>query len=307
MNRTQMFGLVFAVALSLAMFGCKGSRGKVVARVGSETITMDDLDKELKGLPAPFHAQFQNPQAKRMFLDNLITQRLLAQEAERRGLDKDADVERQIKAYRMNLLRQKLIQQIQGESSKVTDEEIGNYYNSHQMEFQTPERARVSHILVKTEADAKKVLGELKKRGATFTDAAKKYSLDQATKDRGGDMGYFTANQPTPLTNSIFELKKVGEVSGPVQSPEGINILLLTEKQPASTRDLESSKEQIRQRIAGERRAGAYNTFIEELKKKGNVKIYEDVLGPTGAPQPPPIQPPPPPLQPQPGPPPQGK
>jgi outer membrane murein-binding lipoprotein Lpp len=46
----KMLGLLCAVVLSLALSGCKGSGGKVVARVGGETITMDDLEKELKDL-----------------------------------------------------------------------------------------------------------------------------------------------------------------------------------------------------------------------------------------------------------------
>lgn len=274
------------IVLSLALFGCKGGKGGIVARVGNETITAEELDKELKNLPAPFHPQFQNPQAKKQFLENMILQRLLTQEAERRGLDKDPDVDRQVKAYRMNLLRQRLIQQIQTESPQPTDEEIKEFYAGHQSEFQTPERVRASHILVKTEAEAKKVMKELKRPGVTFTDAARKYSADQATKDRGGDIGYFTAGQPSLLSTVALSLGTIGDLSGPVQTPEGYHILLLTEKQPAVTRDLDSSREQIRQRFIAERRGGANTKFIEDLKKKSRVIVYDEALGTTSAPAP---------------------
>lgn len=298
-----MVGGIICCIVPVVLFGCKGGKGTVVARVGGEKITAEELDKDLQNLPAAFHPQFQTPQAKRQFLENMITQKLLAQEAERRGLGKDPEIERQMKFYKMNLLRQKLIQQIQTESPQPSDEDIKNFYTAHQAEFQIPDRARVSHILVKTEGEAKKVLAELKKKGMTFTDAARKYSLDQMTKDRGGDMGYFTAGQTHPLSSAVFSLKTVGEVSGPVRTPEGDHVLQLTDKQPGMTRDLEASKEQIRQRILGEQKANIYTQFLEGLKKKNKVVIYDETLGlttpqtpqpqmPPGAPHPAPAQPP---------------
>lgn len=88
-------------------------------------------------------------------------------------------------------------------------------------------KIRASHILVKTEEEAKKLLEEIK-NGASFADLAKDSSLCPSKRD-GGDLGFFGKGMMVkPFEEAAFALKK-GEISEPVQTQFGWHLIQLTD------------------------------------------------------------------------------
>jgi hypothetical protein len=86
---------------------------------------------------------------------------------------------------------------------------------------------RASHILVGTEAEANQVLQELKK-GASFEELAAKYSKDESSAIKGGDLGEFQRGDFLPeFENAVFRLKPA-EVSGIVKTGLGYHIIKRT-------------------------------------------------------------------------------
>ncbi len=86
---------------------------------------------------------------------------------------------------------------------------------------------RASHILVKTEDEAKSLLEEIK-NGKLFADAAKEVSLCPSGRD-GGDLGFFKRGvMVKPFEDAAFSLKEIGEVSEPVQTQFGWHLIQLT-------------------------------------------------------------------------------
>lgn len=99
------------------------------------------------------------------------------------------------------------------------------------------EQAHAQHILVSDEETANKVLDELE-AGATFEELAKKYSSDTASRDMGGDLGWFPRGMMVqPFEDAVFSME-VGTVSEPVQTDFGYHIIKLLAKE---TRPLEGS------------------------------------------------------------------
>jgi len=86
---------------------------------------------------------------------------------------------------------------------------------------------RASHILVKTEAEATKVFGELKS-GADFSALATKYSLDPSSASKGGDVGEFLRGDLMPEFEAAVLKIKLGETSGIVKSALGFHIIKRT-------------------------------------------------------------------------------
>ena len=87
---------------------------------------------------------------------------------------------------------------------------------------------RASHILVKTEEEAKKLLDEIK-NGESFAEAAQKYSLCPSGRE-GGDLGYFGRGMMVkPFEDAAFNME-VGDVSDPVQTQFGWHLIQLTGK-----------------------------------------------------------------------------
>lgn len=86
---------------------------------------------------------------------------------------------------------------------------------------------RASHILVKSEDEAKKLLEEIK-GGKSFADAAKEVSLCPSGRD-GGDLGFFKKGvMVKPFEDAAFALKEIGQVSDPVQTQFGWHLIQLT-------------------------------------------------------------------------------
>lgn len=144
------------------------------------------------------------------------------------------------KEKRAFLLRQSLIRQKFESEVRVTDEEVRKFYKENIDKF--PEKSdsvKLKQILIKfdiTKDDREKariraesILKQLRE-GASFTDMAKKFSDDPATKDIGGNLGYFflgTGKYPE-IEDAISELE-VGEISDIIEINNGYDIVKLTD------------------------------------------------------------------------------
>ena len=141
------------------------------------------------------------------------------------------------------------------EELKVPDEQVRQYYQRNLEVYRVPERVHASHILFKTvgKTDAEveqireKALDVLRrlKRGAKFDELAKQYSQDDATKNKGGDLGWISRGQTVPeFEQAAFTLAK-GSTSDLVKTMYGFHIVRVLEKQEAHLQPLEEVKARI--------------------------------------------------------------
>src|SRR4029077_4788969 len=93
-------------------------------------------------------------------------------------------------------------------TTTVSDDTLRAYYNSHIDEYKIENRAHVEHILFKTIGKTDAEVAEIRQRaedvlkkaksGANFEDLAKKYSEDDSTKPKGGELGWIVEKQTVP-------------------------------------------------------------------------------------------------------------
>lgn len=90
------------------------------------------------------------------------------------------------------------------------------------------------HILVKTEAEAKDIIAQLGK-GADFSKLAKEKSIDPGSKDKGGDLGWFSpATMVKPFSDAVADLQKgVGVSATPTQTQFGWHVIKLVDTRAA--------------------------------------------------------------------------
>ncbi|MGX8941520.1 peptidylprolyl isomerase [Symbiopectobacterium sp. Eva_TO] len=136
-------------------------------------------------------------------------------------------------------------------SVKITDADIAAFYEKNKQEFTQPERKRFSVIQLKTEADARTVLDELK-NGADFAALAKEKSQDVVSRRNGGDLGWMDANA------TVDELKQAnltekGQLSEPVKSSVGYLIVRLDDIQAAQVKPLSAVRDDIAVRAKREK------------------------------------------------------
>src|SRR5438445_83206 len=157
-----------------------------------------------------------------------------------------------------------------------------------------PERARVYHIFLpakeaKEKAQAKtkaatlvKEMREREKKGEpnVFEKTAMKESKDQLSAALGGDLRFLSKDElakahGTEMANAAFDLKNPGEIAGPIETPNGIEIVKLQVKTVALNRGFDEAKDAIRGRMARDRRSKQYDDFVKKLEDEGKVSIDE--------------------------------
>ena len=150
----------------------------------------------------------------------------------------------------------------------ITDKELKENYK--------PE-IKASHILVKDEATAKKVKEELG-QGKSFEDLAKQYSEDTGSKEKGGDLGYFTAGKMVKeFEDAAYKMKK-DEVSEPVKSQFGYHIIKVTdikEQKPFDEVKGDIKKDLVQKKAQD---AQFMNDLMMKEIKKADVKVDDKDL-----------------------------
>jgi peptidyl-prolyl cis-trans isomerase C len=161
--------------------------------------------------------------------------------------------------------------------AKVSDQEAKEYYEKHKEDFVTTSQIKASHILVKTEDEANKILARLKK-GEKFEEIARKESIDKGSAKNGGDLGYFARGQMVPEFEKAASELKPGETSKPVKSNFGFHIIKVTDKKAGPVIEYDRIKDLISQKLSGERQKESFDKYVAELKKTYTVEIMKDAL-----------------------------
>src|SRR6266403_6298955 len=288
---------VMCIALAAAP-ACKKSEksGSAVARVGNEVITADEVRQRLNETSPFLRARYSTLERKKEFLENMVRNELLAQEAVRQGYDKSPAVREQMKrAMIQELIRHQLDAKLSG--TDISDDDLKKFYAAHIDEFVKPERARVLHIFLpakdaKERAEARKHAQALlkdiearEKKGEVnaFQTVAIKESKDPLSAPMGGDLRFLSKDElakayNTELANAAFDLKNPGDKTGPVDTRTGVELVKLQVKTVAMNRSFDESKEPIRQRMARERRSRDYDEWVKKLRENTKVAIHEQEL-----------------------------
>jgi parvulin-like peptidyl-prolyl isomerase len=246
-----------------------------LAEVNGIPITKDEYLRYLDPYPDQMKT---NAQGRLHVLQSLIDHVLMQGEAAKLGLDKDPDYLRKVENYRRNLLDNLLLEHVSQGGFVVTEEEARKYFKEHPDEFDRPERAQVSHILLKTEAEAKDALAKVR-AGEPFEKLAREISLDAATRDRGGDMGSFSRKQRPQLADAAFALKNPGQISGPIQTSRGLEIIKLIKLIPPVKETFAQAREGLLSRLRARKRQEVKQQLLAKLREKASIKTDKQALG----------------------------
>ena len=146
------------------------------------------------------------------------------------------------------------------------------------------ERARARHILVRvsptaSQADKDAAMKKIKeaqahlKKGEEFADVATKYSEDPGSKDRGGDLGYFSRGDMVPAFDKAAFALDVGQTSDIVTTDFGYHIIQVQEKKAAGKMSLDEIKDDLREYLFQQRGAKRFESYVKDLRSKADIKI----------------------------------
>jgi peptidyl-prolyl cis-trans isomerase C len=260
-----------------------------IAKVGDTKIVYGDLNKLIQMMPPSYQAMFSSTEQVNNLLQRQIDNTLFSQEARRLKIDKNPDVQYKIEEFTKGILTQALLEETVNKNITVSDEEIKQYYDANTSEFLVPERMKASHILIAVPADAsesvkkekkaraEEILARIKK-GEDFAELAKQYSDDAATKNRGGVIGFFSKGSKEPAFEEAAAKLKKDEVSNPVLTSKGYDIIKMLETKAAETKSLEESRSRISNKLEQKKRNEAIEALLKDIKARTEVVIYEDAL-----------------------------
>jgi foldase protein PrsA len=188
---------------------------------------------------------------------------------------------------RSTLLSEKIFAKV-GNSAKVTDAEIKNYYDSHPELYGKKTSRDVRHILVPSKELADDIYRKLK-AGGDFAALAKKYSTDPGSKNVGGKLTIQQGQTVPPFDKVAFALA-VGEISKPVKTSYGWHVIeALTPVKTGTSTPLSSVKKTISDTLVGQKKSEAVSKWLADLKKEYKDKItYATGLAPPAT-EPPPV------------------
>ena len=274
------------LALCVAGTGCKqqagseakkaAGKGVVLAEVNGATITDTDFYKEQETLPPYLKPMTETAEGKKEMLDTMVVRELIMQQAQKDGIDKSPEVAAKLEDLKKRVIVEAFLKKKVEEAANVSDAELQEFYKKNEEKFKTGDQIKASHILVKTEAEAKEIEKQLK-GGASFEDLAKKHSIDGAAA-KGGDLGWFGRGSMLPDFEKVAFGLKEGQTSGIVPTKFGFHLIKLTGKRPAGPRSFEEVKDQIKAAIVPEKQQETFKKLKDELKKGAKIAVKEDAV-----------------------------
>jgi len=298
-------GLIQIVAL-FALIGFLPGCGKgpsterlpsnAVATVNGQVIAHDTFVKELARRPAAFAGGQAGSDEKQALLEQLIRFEVLYQKALAAGYDKDPEIVAEIK--RMVAAKYLEDQMAKLGHPKVGDEEVAAYYKTHADRFGGSGKVRVALIELKVprtaQAERRAEVANLAQAllaeaatnppaDGTFGLLAQHHSEDQASRYRGGDIGWVSVDDTNTVWDpavmaAILKLKVPEELAPVIETPTAFYLVKLVERRPARARPLPDVKAGIEWLVARERAEQQEQAFYNALKQGLQIRTNHALL-----------------------------
>lgn len=272
---------VLVLIMIFALFSCakqdNAQKSGYLAKVGNTKITQADLDKLYQSLPDYAQQIYQGEQGKAKILEELINKEILFQEAVKKGMDRNPDFIKVMEEYKKVSLAQELLEKEIISAAEVSEKDAKDFYDKNKSQFSSISQLKASHILVKTEDEANKVLARLEK-GEKFEKIAKAVSIDKESAVNGGDLGFFSKGDMVPEFERAVSTLKKGDISVPVKTKFGYHIIMLTGIKEGPVIEYDKVKEIIIQKLSGDKQKEVFENYMTELRKKHKVEINKDAL-----------------------------
>jgi len=293
--------LILILAQAAALFGCsdfdqfyKQHRSKpaaittittgengaspVVARLGSREITLKEILDSLKDRqPRTRFLYLSSPAKLNQYINSYLNEEILYDEALRRGVDRRPDVKKVLDEQKKRLLVRALSRELV--PLNFPDKKLKAYFNANSDQYR---RLRASAVVVKIDPTnsitRQKALERANRayeaalRGEDFKTLVARYSNDERTKSKGGDLGFIEKGRFPPAIEKVLFSMRYGEVSKPLEIPNGYVVAKISRKARVEP------YERVRKRVEYDLRRDMFVRYLEGLKRESGVRVYGEKL-----------------------------
>lgn len=260
MKFTQTLIAVAVLSLAPSAFAAES-----VATVNGKQIKQSVYDYIAKD--ATSRGQKVDAPVKEAIVNKLIDSEIVYQEAQKLGLDKQADYQAREELARRELLTSIYLQDYV-KKNPISDTDTKAAYEQYKKAYGDKEYS-ARHILVKTETEAKDIIAQLGK-GGDFAKIAKEKSLDPGSKEKGGDLGWFSpATMVKPFSDAVATLSKGAVSPTPVQTQFGWHVIKLVDTRAAQPLAYDKVKEGLQKNLQQRN----LEKMMAELRSKAKIDI----------------------------------
>ncbi len=279
---------------------------RIVAVVNKDLIMLSELKRDLLSDQERLSKLYKGEEFERrlkaaeaMAVTKMIERKLQLQAAKNKGLDvSDQEVVQAVaemkkqgeqidgadpntaRSVREQLTLMRVVDREVRGVIMVADSEMKRYYREHQDRFAYPEEYQLSQILIKprtpddlsvSQGRAEALLATLK-QGESFEELALRFS-DGADAARGGRLGLVRQGELIPALEQALTSLKIGEITGIVETPEGLHIVRVDDKKPRQFRPFEQVKAEIQSLVFQQKTEDQYQIWMADLKNKAYIEI----------------------------------
>ncbi len=316
MNKLRLISFFVLIFLSLIFIKAQDTIEAIVAIVNDDVITLSDYKSEQELLYQSLQSQIQGEELENQYksmrkdlLDKMVTELLLSQEAEKKGINVNEQLKMMIENIKTEnnigsdqeliqaftqqgvdfevwkeenskmLLRQGVVYSEVGSSIVIDDSEIVNYYKQHPEQYTEPVEYTLQAVYISSEGkigeeiQGKKdeIQGKLD-AGEDFSIVAGEYS-EGPEKDSNGDLGSFKRGELAKSLEQAVEGLKAGKLTPWIETPNGWYILKLKDRKESHLKAFDECRGEIEEKLFGERNQQKLQEYLQKLKKRSYIKI----------------------------------
>lgn len=250
----------------------------VLAKVAGYAISQEEFDQRAQFLDEPFQKYIKTPQGKQNFLNYLISEKLLEQEALFKNLNQDPQYQQEIsdiikqqeanlKRAKEFLLKKKLMEELYNQGiTYVSEEEIKSYHKKY------PYEIKILQIILNDAQEAAQVMNAVKniKTQSKFQEAIKQFSKDPLVKQNKGALPPFIPGEYLPEIEVPAANSASGQVQGFIQTPLGFHIIM---KVGEDRLTYDKAKERIQTILEKQK----LDEYLNSLKDKYGVEVKNEI------------------------------
>ena len=212
------------------------------------------------------------------YISFYIKSELLVREAKKRGYDKLPEVASELKMWKDYYLSHEMMKKFFKDQT-VSDDDAYNFFVKANRVIQQPDEFNISEILTNDLNTIELALNELD-RGADFKELAKKYTIRDSLKSRGGESGFFKESEKGEIGKAAARMK-IGEVFGPIKTSEGYSLIKLFDKREGKKEKVatfDEAKEDIKNILRTEKMYKNLDNSTAKLASEYGVEINDAAL-----------------------------
>ncbi|MFQ5629610.1 MAG: peptidylprolyl isomerase, partial [bacterium] len=215
----------------------------------------------------------------RLFIKGLVLRDKLIEQARAIGLHKHRSVQkeiaREIRSYTLKRMRDRIEQEMRNKV-QVPVSAMRAHYTMFADQYFFLEEANVAEILVDSETLGKEIIARLG-RGEAFADLARKYSLREWAKERGGELGFAPRSKFGALADTVFATP-IGSVIGPLRIEQHYSVIKILAKKDRKSKNFTQAKEQVEQELGWKWQKEGMQNYLHNLRQEMIVETDEQKL-----------------------------